>query len=33
MAVESGVVNHDDGLKTVHALARMPRAKARLVEW
>ena len=33
MAVESGVLNHDDGLKTVHALARMPRAKARLVEW
>jgi len=33
LQVESGVVDHDDGYKTVHALCRMPRAKAKMVEW
>ncbi|MEO8242663.1 MAG: hypothetical protein ABI832_10135 [bacterium] len=33
LPVESGVVEHEDGFKTVHALCRMPRAKAKMVEW
>ncbi len=33
LPVESGVVDHDDGFKTVCALARMPGCKAHMVEW
>ena len=33
LAIESGVVDHDDGCKTVCALTGMPRCKARMVEW
>ena len=33
LPVESGVVDHDDGYKTVCALTRMPGAKAHMVEW
>ncbi len=33
LAIESGVVDHADGFKTVCALTRMPRAKAKMVEW
>lgn len=33
LAVESGVVDHDDDFKTVCALARMPRCRAKMVEW
>lgn len=33
LAMESGVVDHEDGFKTVPALCRMPRAKACMVEW
>lgn len=32
-AVESGVVDHEDGYKPVCALTLMPRAKAKMVEW
>lgn len=33
LKIESGVVDYDDGFKTVCALARMPRCKAKMVEW
>ena len=33
LAAESGVVDIEDGFKTVCALTRMPRCKARMVEW
>jgi len=33
LSVESGVVDHEDGFKTVCALARMPGSKAEMVEW
>ena len=33
LKTESGVVDYDDGFKTVCALARMPRCKAKMVEW
>lgn len=33
LAIESGVVDHEDGFKTVCALTRMPRTKAKMVEW
>lgn len=33
LGIESGVVDLDDGFKTVCALTRMPRAKAKMVEW
>jgi hypothetical protein len=33
LPVESGVVSYDDGFKNVCAIARMPRCKAKMVEW
>ncbi|MBG1233264.1 DAPG hydrolase family protein [Aestuariivirga litoralis] len=33
LPIESGVVSYDDGFKTVCALARMPRCKAKMIEW
>lgn len=33
LAVESGVVDHDDGFKTVCALTRMPGCAAHMVQW
>ena len=33
LKIESGVVDYDNGFKTVCALARMPRSKAKMVEW
>jgi len=33
LKIESGVVDYPDGYKTVCALARMPRARAKMVEW
>jgi hypothetical protein len=33
LPVESGVIDLEDGFKTVCALTRMPRARARMVEW
>lgn len=33
LAIESGVVDHADGFKTVCALTRMPQVKAKMVEW
>ncbi len=33
LPIESGVVTYDDGFKTVCALARMPRCKAKMIEW
>ncbi len=33
LTVELGVVTHDDGFRTVCALTRMPRCRAKMVEW
>ena len=33
LPIESGVVDYPDGMKTVVALARMPRCRAKMVEW
>ena len=33
LSIESGVVDYEDGYKTVCALARMPRCRAKMVEW
>jgi len=33
LKIESGVVDYPDGFKTVCALARMPRCRAKMVEW
>ena len=33
LAMESGVVDHEGGFKTVCALTRMPGSKAKMVEW
>ncbi|MDI6024638.1 hypothetical protein QBK99_00155 [Corticibacterium sp. UT-5YL-CI-8] len=33
LKIESGVVDHDDGFKTVCALTRMPRCRAKMVAW
>jgi hypothetical protein len=33
LKIESGVVDYPDGFKTVCALARMPRSRAKMVEW
>jgi len=33
LKTESGVVDHDDGFRTVCALARMPGCKAKMVAW
>jgi hypothetical protein len=33
LPIESGVVEHEDGFRTVCALTRMPRCRARMVEW
>jgi DAPG hydrolase PhiG domain len=33
LTMESGIVDHGDGFKTVCALTRMPRSRAKMVEW
>jgi hypothetical protein len=33
LPLESGVASYDDGFRTVCALARMPRARAKMVDW
>lgn len=33
LKMESGVVDYDDGFKTVCAFTRMPRCKAKMVQW
>ena len=33
LPIESGVVEYPDGMKTVCALTRMPRCRAKMVEW
>ena len=33
LPIETGVVDYPDGMKTVCALARMPRCRAKMVEW